>query len=329
VTPGVPARESEITHMNPDSSLIALDWGTTNCRAFRMASDGRVLETRFAAQGILAVRDGDFAGALRSLVGDWLAADAATPVVMAGMIGSRQGWVEAPYVRLPADVDALAAQLAPVAFGDRAVRIVPGLVGPALAGGDDVIRGEETQVIGALDIAGITDGVLCLPGTHSKWVVVEGRRIVRFATFMTGEIYGVLRAHSILGRLMTDDVHDPAAFTDGLARGHTAGGLLHQLFAVRTEGLFGRIDAKSLGSFMSGLLIGHEVRAALESMPSRHVVLVGAENLAKRYQTALAIANVGTTEVAGDVAAARGLWLVAARAGFESCLPLQAEPKPG
>mgnify|MGYP002621309810 CR=1 FL=1 len=209
------------------------------------------------------------------------------------------------------------------------LRLRAGIPSAALAGGDDVIRGEETQVIGALDIAGITDGVLCLPGTHSKWVVVEGRRIVRFATFMTGEIYGVLRAHSILGRLMTDDVHDPAAFTDGLARGHTAGGLLHQLFAVRTEGLFGRIDAKSLGSFMSGLLIGHEVRAALESMPSRHVVLVGAENLAKRYQTALAIANVGTTEVAGDVAAARGLWLVAARAGFESCLPLQAEPKPG
>jgi 2-dehydro-3-deoxygalactonokinase len=302
------------------TALIGLDWGTSNCRAFRIASDGAVQETRAAAKGILAVENGDFAAAFTALVGDWLDAHPEAPVLMSGMIGSRQGWVEAPYAELPADAAALAAALAPVPFAKRAVKIVPGLAGEALSGGRDVMRGEETQIIGALAALDGRSGVLCLPGTHSKWVAVECGRIMRFATFMTGEVYGVLREHSILGRLMEGDAHDPAAFADGIARGRGQGGLLHQLFAVRTDGLFGTKAPAGLASFLSGLLIGHEVRAARAAMPTAQVVLVGAAALTTRYRAALAAESVGAVIVAGDEAAVRGLSDIAQKAGIFSTM---------
>lgn len=291
------------------TALIGLDWGTSNCRAFRIARDGAVLETRTAAQGILAVKDAAFAAAYESLVGDWLKAHAA-PVLMCGMIGSRQGWVEAPYVDLPADAGQLAHNLAQVPGTNAA--IVPGLVGDALAGGRDVIRGEETQIVGALD----ADALYCLPGTHSKWVSVEGGRIARFATFMTGEVYGVLVKHSILGRLMENEAHDDAAFSAGIERGRKAGGLLHQLFSVRTDGLFAAQPPAALASYLSGLLIGHELRAALAAFPAPRVVLVGAPGLTARYSTALEREGRASAAVSGDAAAAKGLWRIAEKAGY-------------
>ena len=297
------------------AALVALDWGTSNCRAFRIARDGTVLETRTSVKGILAVEGGAFADAFAALVGDWLI-DRPVPVLMSGMIGSRQGWVEAPYVALPAAEAQIAAALKPVAFEAQTLHIVPGLVGPALGGGRDVMRGEETQIIGALDAVEEVSGVLCLPGTHSKWVKVENGRIVRFATFMTGEIFGVLRQHSILGRLMDGDAPDEAAFDAGIERGRHDGGLLHQLFAVRTEGLFAGVPTTGLSSFLSGLLIGHEVRAAHEAFGASRVVLIGAPALASRYAAALAAENLRSTAVAGDVAAAKGLWRIADYAGY-------------
>jgi 2-dehydro-3-deoxygalactonokinase len=291
------------------TALIGLDWGTSNCRAFRIARDGAVLETRSTAQGILAVKDGNFAAAYDALVGDWLKTHRA-PVLLCGMIGSRQGWVEAPYVELPADAAQLARNLAKVP--DTNAAIVPGLVGDALAGGHDVIRGEETQIVGAVD----GDGLYCLPGTHSKWVQVDGGRIVRFATFMTGEVYGVLRQHSILGRLMEGEGHDEFAFAAGIARGRNDGGLLHHLFTVRTDGLFGRQKPAALSSYLSGLLIGDELRAALAAFPAPHVVLVGAPALTERYRAALSREDRACTIVAGDVAAANGLWRIAVNAGL-------------
>jgi 2-dehydro-3-deoxygalactonokinase len=315
-----------------NTALIGLDWGTSNCRAFRIARDGAVLETRAGAKGILAVEGGDFTGAFRAMLGDWLAAHDA-PVLMSGMIGSRQGWVEAPYVELPAGAAQIAAALAPVPFAGRAVRIVPGLAGDGLAGGRDVMRGEETQIAGALDALRGGSGVLCLPGTHSKWVEVDAGNIVRFATFMTGEVYGVLRQHSILGRLMEGDAQDEGAFAAGLARGRNDGGLLHQLFAVRTEGLFGMTAPAALPSFLSGLLIGHEVRAAREAFRAAQVTLIGAPALTRRYAVALGEARIESTVVAGDDAAAKGLWRFADSAGYFSAMrggtDLRPQLKPG
>lgn len=295
--------------------LIGLDWGTSNCRAFLIGADGAVQDSRAAARGILAVENRDFAGAFAALVGDWRDAHPQAPSLLSGMIGSRQGWREAPYVDLPAGVDEIAVALAEIA-SERRVAIVPGAVGPALAGGRDVIRGEETQIIGAIDLCGVADGAFCLPGTHSKWAEVAGGRIVRFVTFMTGEVYGVLRAHSILGRLMEGEAHDADAFASGLARAGRPGGVLHHLFAVRTEGLFGTVAPEGLGSFLSGLLIGHEIAAARAAMSVDSVVLVGAPALAGRYAAALAAHGVATVTVAGEAAAVRGLWRIARRSGL-------------
>ncbi|HEX2115928.1 MAG TPA: 2-dehydro-3-deoxygalactonokinase [Alphaproteobacteria bacterium] len=294
------------------TALIGLDWGTSNCRAFRIARDGAVLETRAAAQGILAVKNGDFAAAYEALIGDWLKAHA-VPVLMCGMIGSRQGWVEAPYVDLPAGAAQLACALAKVP--GQLAAIVPGLVGDALAGGRDVIRGEETQIVGALDPQE-HDALYCLPGTHSKWVKVEGGRMVRFATFMTGEVYGVLRQHSILGRLMESETHDDRAFSAGIERGRSPGGLLHQIFSVRTEGLFGAMTPAALPSYLSGLLIGHELRAALAAFPAARIVLVGAPALTERYRAAIDREGRASATVAGEGAAAKGLWRIAEKAGY-------------
>lgn len=307
--------------------LIGLDWGTSNCRAFLIGRNGAIAASRAAPRGILSVQNGDFAAALTDLVGDWLDAHPDAPALLSGMVGSRQGWIEAPYVALPAGADEIAARLAPLAF-PRPVAIVPGVVGPALAGGCDVMRGEETQIIGALDLLGVGDGVLCLPGTHSKWAEVVGGRIVRFATFMTGEVYGVLRAHSILGRLMQDDAPNAEAFAVGLARAEGPGGLLHQLFGARTEGLFGDIPPAALGSFLSGLLIGHEVASARAAMAAARVILVGAADLSMRYAAALGAGGVETVKVAGDGAAARGLWRIAQRAGTAAS-SLRGPGKPG
>ena len=232
--------------------LIALDWGTTRLRAYRVGEGGRVLERRSRDAGILKVPDGDFAGTLAGTAGDWLAAAPTAPVIAAGMIGSRQGWSEVPYVPCPAGLEEIAAGLGRVALPDgRAVHLVPGLVLPTAAGGfPDVMRGEETQILGLLAAAApeATRRCFVLPGTHSKWAWTEGRGIVRFATYMTGELFELTTKHGILGRLMTTAEPIPEAFARGIARAAAArrappGRLLHELFSARTLALLGEMPA--------------------------------------------------------------------------------------
>lgn len=301
------------------AGLIAADWGTTNCRAFLFVDDLQVQETREAPIGILGVAEGRFAEALDGLIGDWLRRSPPLPLLLSGMIGSRQGWVEAPYVACPADAAKIAGGLAETTAFGRVVRFVPGLSAPALAGGQDVLRGEEVQILGALALEspGAGPAVLCLPGTHSKWAVVEGGAVQRFVTFMTGEAYAVLRAHSILGRLMADDAEDEAAFAAGVMRSGAAGGLLHHLFGVRTAGLFAELPAAHLGSFLSGLLIGHELRAGLAAMPALpEVLIVGAPGLAQHYVQGLGLLGRSARTIDGAAAAAKGLARIAAAAAL-------------
>lgn len=302
------------------TALIGVDWGTTNCRAMKIAADGTVIDERTAPNGILNVASGDFAAALQGQVGDWIAAAPKATVLMCGMIGSRQGWVEAPYAPVPADVDDLARRLVAVKAMGRTLRIVPGVSGPALSGGHDVMRGEETQVFGVVAASPplASRRLICLPGTHSKWVVAEGDgarwRIARFATFMTGEAFAVLKRNSILGRLMQEGPDDTAAFDDGLARSGGSGGLLHHLFMVRTEGLFEVKSPTALSSFMSGLLIGHELRAALAWAGEEPIALVGAPDLSRLYARALSGLARRSEIVSSEAASARGLLKIAAAA---------------
>ncbi len=293
--------------------MLAVDWGTSSLRVHRVAADGRVVETRSAARGILAVTDGDFAGTLEALAGDWLDQDAG-PVLLSGMIGSRQGWLEAPYVPCPAGLDEIRAALAPLAWSQsgrsRQAAICPGLSWRSATGVPDVMRGEEAQLLGALDQIDPGQPV-CLPGTHSKWATIADGRITRFATHLTGEAYAVLRQHSILGRLMTDAPVDPAWFRAGVSRAREPGGLLHHLFGVRPRGLLGDIPPDGLAGYLSGILIGHEVAAALADAPAGPpVALIGAPDLAALYETALAEHGRAARRLPADLAA-RGLWRLA------------------
>lgn len=288
--------------------VIGIDWGTSSLRAYRIGADGAVLDRREEAAGILKVPNGDFAAALRKAAGDWMEAMPDAPVLLSGMIGSRQGWEEVPYVRCPAGLAEIAAGVRSiVAEGGRRLTFVPGVVAEPAGAPPDVMRGEEVQLLGCGG-----DGLYGLPGTHSKWVVVRGGRIASFQTHMTGELYDVLVRHSILGRLMPAGApHDTDAFALGMARAGDAGGLQHLLFGVRTLGLTGRLAGAALPSYLSGLLIGQEIGHALSLVrPDEPVTLVGAPRLCALYQTALAARGRRAATAHPDAAAA-GLYRLA------------------
>ena len=299
--------------MAAPGSLIALDWGTTSLRAYLLGADGAVLERREAPLGILNVKDGDFAGAFRGATEGWPQA----PALAAGMIGSRQGWREAPYVECPAGLGDIARKLLAVEGAD--LRIVPGVSLVDADGVPDAMRGEETQIFGACGPG--DSGIAVLQGTHSKWAQVEGGRIARFATFMTGEAFAALSEHTILGRLFEGRDADAAAFAHGVA--HAAleangrGGLLHRLFSARTLGLFGRVHGAGLRSYLSGLLVGSEIAEALAWLgqaPAR-VTVIGGAALGASYRAALEQRGIAAALAPPD-AAALGLWRIARAAGM-------------
>jgi 2-dehydro-3-deoxygalactonokinase len=286
--------------------LIAVDWGTSNFRAFRLDGQGAIVARCSSPQGILQVGDGNFAAALRAQIGAWLA-EGETRVLMCGMIGSRQGWVEAGYLACPAGISDLADAVMQVPFAEATVRLVPGVKGADAAGVPEVMRGEETAAMGMLDGCGL----VCFPGTHSKWIQLSDHTIVSFATWMTGEVYSALRRCTILERMMTSDTAiDHAAFQDGIARSADSGGLLHHLFGVRTLALMGQLREEMSASYLSGLLIGHEVRAAMPHAARVH--LVGTATLCTLYAQAIEACG-GTAHVEDEDAAALGLAAIGRR----------------
>ncbi len=289
--------------------MLAVDWGTTSFRAYRLDSAGGVVESRSAPAGILAVEGGNFAAVLEQQAGDWIAAGDAT-VFMSGMIGSRQGWLEVPYAACPAGLDEIAAGMRKVAWARADVWIAPGLTCRDDAGVPDVIRGEETQILGILDRLGTGRHTICLPGTHSKWVEVENGRITHFSTHMTGEAFAVFKGHSILGRMMKDGDTDRRAFADGVHRSADSGGLLHHLFGVRSRGLFGELPDTASASYLSGLLVGHEIHAAATN--GRPVHLLCTAQLADVYRQALDVLGLESSTLDSN-AVTRGLFRLASR----------------
>jgi 2-dehydro-3-deoxygalactonokinase len=285
--------------------MIGIDWGSSGFRAYRMAADGAVLERRAATSGIASLTPTDYAAVLQQQIGDWLRADPAAVVLLSGMVGSRQGWREAAYAECPASLADLAGGLCPVELGGgRLAHIVPGLSCRNEAGIPDVMRGEETQIFG-LDLAG--DATICLPGTHSKHVQVRGGRITGFATAMTGEVFALLSSHGLIAAMLQAESGpdlDTAAFEAGLALSGQPGGLLHHLFSVRTRRLFNELSAVAATHYLSGILIGHELRATAWA---EKVVIVGTGVLTMRYRKAFAFLG-SDADVAPEDAAATGLY---------------------
>ncbi|WP_042697727.1 2-dehydro-3-deoxygalactonokinase [Azospirillum sp. B506] len=313
-------------------ALIALDWGTSSLRGFLMDGSARVLAERSNAHGIQNLSEAGAAGfeaALAGLCDDWLDIRPTLPVVAGGMVGSAQGWVEAPYVTTPADATVLADNAAQVmTAAGRPILIAPGVLHDPVGGIPDVMRGEEIQIAGALaeDSGWARDACIAMPGTHSKWVRIADGRIMGFSTFMTGELFAVLKAHSLLGRLMPAGLDakpedEKAAFDTGIQTAQSAGpgDLPHQLFATRTLGLTKRMPPEALAHYLSGLLIGHELRsglALLTEMPAgTPLLLIGDPGLCRRYSRALAAFGTTPTAQLGNTAP-RGLFQFAAAAGL-------------
>lgn len=294
-----------------DPTAILVDWGTTNFRAWLVDANRNVIDRSETSAGIMQVPAGGFPQALENNVGAWRAASSGLPVLMSGMVGSNQGWAEAPYAPCPAGIDDLAKAVMPVP-GEDNVFIVPGIRYQAPDGRHDVMRGEEVQIFGSLTEGENGRRIFCLPGTHSKWAAVEDGRVVWFATSMTGEVWAVMSQHSILGRLMErGDVSDLKSFERGLELSGEPGGLLNHLFSVRAQSLFGAVPAEGLRSFLSGILIGHEVHAMLPiANPTGPVTLIGRNDIIGLYSFVILSLGMPTTAQPAESATVKGLTLI-------------------
>ena len=288
--------------------LIAIDWGTSSLRGALIENGNvaEVAEERTFARGILTVEPGGFPAVFESCFGDWMTPDALC--LIAGMAGSQQGWLEAPYCPCPAGFNDVAARLAWIV--PERIAIVPGL-SIDTSGIPDVMRGEETQIFGALQLLDLNNARLVLPGTHSKWATVTDSRITHFSSWMTGEFYALLRQHSILARTLpaAEPPHDAAAFEQGVTYALRGEGLLHTAFSVRTLALFKRMAADALPSYLSGLVIGEELRGQ-HLQRGDTVIVMGAEALAARYEQALTLLGVSCRQV-GSQATWQGLRAIA------------------
>jgi len=298
-----------------EPALICVDWGTSSLRAFLIGAEGEVIDGVSSPEGIMQVSGKTFEAVLDRLIGPWVA-QIDLPILASGMITSRNGWVETPYAEMPLGACGLARALVPH-DSDSGARI-HFVTGASIehAGAPDVMRGEETQIIGASAL-GLKDGTFVMPGTHSKWVQVADGQIVDFSTYMTGEIFAALKGHTILGTLMEDHDFDVAAFESGVAAGLEGGSnLLHNLFHVRTLPLMGKIPKVATADYLSGLLIGSEVAAATRAVENiGTVTLVGRSDLSDRYDIALRAAGLETRRAPDDIVA-KGHFLIARAAGL-------------
>lgn len=287
------------------AALIGLDWGTSNLRVLRIAPDGFVLAARSDPRGAGALSPEAFPMILAEVAAGWL--NDGLPILACGMAGGRGKWREMPHLPTPASLADLAAGLASPTDSSE-VRIVPGLKAMIDGRMADVMRGEETQVMG-LDLDPGRHRIVA-PGTHSKWIEAEPGRILGHRTFMTGELFAAIRRGTIMGAGMGEPGVDAEAFAAGVERALNDPALTAALFSVRVESLADRLKPEAAADYLSGLLIGAEV-AAQRDDTSSPVILVGAEGLNARYAAALKQAGFRDIRLAdGAEATARGLWRI-------------------
>ena len=277
--------------MKPD--WIAVDWGTSNAQFWAIGADGSVLGERKSDKGMGQLAPSEFEAVLLDIAGDWLSIT--SRVVTCGMVGSRQGWVEAPYQTTPCAVCPSKMVTAPTTRSGLIVHVIPGIrqTNPA-----DVMRGEETQITGFLAQNPGWDGVICLPGTHTKWVHISANEIISFQTFMTGEMFALLAGQSVLRHSIARSGWDNDAFASAmsltLSRPES---LAARLFSLRATQLVHDTDTITLRASLSGLLIGAELAAAKPYWLGQNVALIGANAVSAPYITGLATLGIQATRM--------------------------------
>ncbi len=282
---------------------IAVDWGTSNLRAWAMSASGTILAEAASDKGMSSLTRDQFEPALMEIAGEWVSGP--TTIISCGMVGSRQGWVEAPYATTPCPALPEGMVRAQTTNPDLQVHVIPGIkqTNPA-----DVMRGEETQIAGFLARNKNWDGVICLPGTHTKWVQVSADEVVSFQTFMTGELFDIIPSQTVLRHSVAttgwDDKAFQTALADAMARPEK---LAARLFSLRAESLLNDLDPASARARLSGLLIGAELAAAKPYWLGQQIAVIGAGSLAKTYVDALATQHAPATQVQACAITVAGL----------------------
>ena len=291
--------------MRWSDGFIAGDWGTTNRRAYRIDVSGKCIDEFEDDKGVLAVAAGGFPAAvaeIRQRLGD-------LPLLLAGMVGSNRGWKEAPYVAVPAGLDELAEGLV---WAGKREAIVPG-VSYLKNHRADVMRGEEVQLLGAVVSGQVGEGLVCHPGTHNKWVTLRDGKITGFRTVMTGELFGLLKEHSILSDLLQGPVEPNEIFKEAARFAIFHEALPAELFSVRARVLLGQAKAEDAPSYASGLLIGTDVRIGLSLPTSAQITVVGRPELTRLYAAAIAEASRDAVELDGEQCFLAGIHEIAKR----------------
>ena len=285
------------------SRYIAIDWGSTNLRAWLYQGE-ECLENRQSEAGVTRLNGRSPEAVLAEITAGWR--EASTPVVMAGMVGSNVGWKIAPYLPVPVHFSAIGQQLTPV--GDK-VWIIPGL-SVSRDDNHNVMRGEETQLLGARYLAPAP--LYVMPGTHCKWVLADNQQVFDFRTVMTGELHHLLLNHSLVGAGLPEQEASAHAFTAGLEKGLSEPALLPQLFEIRASHVLGTLPREQVSEFLSGLLIGAEVANMCERFPGEQAItIVSGKSLADRYQQALSAIGRRATWISGDMAFQAGIRSIA------------------
>lgn len=273
-----------MTKITPD--WIAVDWGTTHLRAWAMSNDGGILGAEISQEGMAGLSAEAFEPALLKIISNWLVDGETTTVVSCGMVGSRQGWVEAPYQEVPCE------PLKKANFGRAITKdprieffIIPGMKQNAPA---DIMRGEETQIAGLLAQEPEFDGVVCLPGTHTKWARISAGEVVHFSTYLTGELFSLLSSQSVLRHSIAQDGWDAAAFKEAIDDAITKpSAIAGRLFSIRSEAILSDLSPETARARLSGYLIGLELGAARQYWLGQKVVIIGEEAISDAYHKAL------------------------------------------
>lgn len=291
--------------------FIGIDWGSTAFRAWAMTLEGEILDSQTSEKGLKSVTDDQFAAVIQEACGSWMKSAPGIPIVMCGMVGSKAGWKETTYAACPTSTQSLIQQAVTFDIDGHQVAILPGACAQGQAGNSDVMRGEEIQLLGAVTAAGLSTAEVCIPGTHCKWAQLQDGILMGFQTFVTGELFQLLRKQSLVGALADGDTFDAQAFHDGLKRSQTDV-LSHAVFAARANVLCASMQPGQVSSYLSGVLIGAEI-GARNLAKGTPIVLMATGLLSDRYAEAFKVFGIDAQMIEAKVATRAGL-TIAARA---------------